>query len=131
MKTFAGCFNASVLCLLCLTGLSACQTLELFSLKNTGKQGDAASTRVSPQLGRQQHAQRLLAQAMEWQRKAASVGGEWRDVQPLIDQAGEAMHQGEYVLAAELAEQALFQAKSGYEQMESQKAVANPAYLFF
>jgi hypothetical protein len=73
----------------------------------------------------------MMESAWEWRRKAASVDGEWRDVGILIEKAEAAAAAGDYARAIDLAEQARFQAEMGYRQMEAQKAVKNPQFLYY
>jgi hypothetical protein len=71
-----------------------------------------------------------LADANAAQKKAASVGGEWRDTGELIKKAEAAAKAGDYAAAKALADKAAFQYKAGYEQARSQKNVGNPRYLY-
>jgi len=71
-----------------------------------------------------------LANANAAQKKAASVGGEWRDTGKLMKKAQEAAKAGDYANAKVLADKASFQYKAGYEQAQSQKNVGNPRYLY-
>ena len=75
--------------------------------------------------------QRMLKEAREWQRKAASVDGEWRDVQSLLEQAEQAAAKGDFRRAIELAESARFQSEMGYRQMRTQERVVNPPFLYY
>ena len=74
---------------------------------------------------------RMLKEAREWQRKAASVDGEWRDVQSLLDRAEQAAASGDFRHAIELAESARFQSEMGYRQMRTQERVVNPPFLYY
>ncbi len=87
--------------------------------------------RQLPEVEEQRSAEQLLVKARDWQRKAASVDGEWRDVGILIDQAEQAAAKGDYRAAMEKAEHARFQAEMGYRQMQAQEKVDNPAFLYF
>lgn len=113
--------------------LGGCETLERLRMGGTSEQPvSSGGTQPSqPEVADQRNAERLLAQARDWQRKAASVDGEWRDVQTFIEQAEQAISRGEYARAIALAEQARFQAEMGYRQMKSQETVDNPPYLHF
>ncbi|MGB5201629.1 MAG: hypothetical protein WBR56_17195 [Sedimenticolaceae bacterium] len=71
-----------------------------------------------------------MADANAAQKKAASVGGEWRDTGKLMKEAQEAAKAGDYAKAKALADKATFQYKAGYEQAQSQKNVGNPRYLY-
>ena len=74
---------------------------------------------------------KLLDEAREWQQKAASVDGEWRDVEPLLQQAEQAAAAGDYRRAIDRAENARFQAEMGYRQMRTQERVVNPPFLYY
>ena len=65
-----------------------------------------------------------------WQRKAASVGGEWSEVNLLLEQAEAAARAQDYLRAKSLADRAREQGALGYEQMKSQPKVENPPYLY-
>ncbi len=56
------------------------------------------------------------------QKKAASVGGEWRDTGKLIKKAEALLAEGKTEKAKKLAEKALRQGILGYEQSEAQTA---------
>ena len=62
-------------------------------------------------------------------KKAASVGGEWRDTGKMIKGARTAAMEGDNAKAGKLAATARFQAESGYEQAMSQKKMGTPSYL--
>jgi hypothetical protein len=74
--------------------------------------------------------QAALAAAKAEQKKAAAVGGEWRDTGKTIKQAEEAAAAGDYAKAKKLADQAAFESRMGQEQAASQVNVGNPAYLY-
>ncbi len=74
---------------------------------------------------------RMLKAAREWQRKAATVDGEWRDVQSLLVRAEQAAVTGDFRRAIELAEAARFQSEMGYRQMQTQERVVNPPFLYY
>ena len=71
-----------------------------------------------------------VANANAAQKKAASVGGEWRDTGKLMEEAQNAAKVGDYAEAKALADKATFQYEAGYEQAKSQKNVGNPRYLY-
>ena len=75
--------------------------------------------------------ERMLGEAREWQRRAAALDGEWRDVEPLIQRAQQAAAERDFAHAVELAESARFQAEMGYRQMKAQEHVGNPPYLYY
>jgi hypothetical protein len=62
-----------------------------------------------------------LTAAKSAQKKAAAVGGEWRDIGKMLKEAEAASKSGDYVKAVTLANQAKLQGEAGYEQTESQK----------
>ncbi len=64
---------------------------------------------------------KAFAEAKMWQKKAASVGGEWRDVGKFLQQAEAAAQKGDFETAVKLAETARFQAEMGYKQALEQK----------
>ena len=72
----------------------------------------------------------LLSAAKAAQKKASSVGGEWRDVGKFIKEAEQAAADGDFDRAKKLARKAKTQSELGYEQAVSQKGKAgNPSYL--
>lgn len=70
----------------------------------------------------------LISQAEAAQKKAKSVGGEWRDTGDLIKDAKEANEKGDAEKAMSLAKRAKFESEMGIKQAESQ-AKAGP-WLF-
>jgi hypothetical protein len=73
----------------------------------------------------------MIDEAKLWQARAASVDGEWRDVQALIDAAEAALEKRDYATALEHAESARFQSEMGFRQMRAQEQVVNPLFLYF
>lgn len=72
----------------------------------------------------------VLSVAKAAQKKAGSVGGEWRDVAKFIKEAEQAAADGDFDQAKKLAQKARAQSELGYEQAVSQKGKAgNPSYL--
>lgn len=67
--------------------------------------------------------------AEEARKKAASVGGEWRDIGKFMKKAKAAAEAKDYGKAMKLAKKVKFQAEAGYKQAMSQKGVGNPKYL--
>ncbi len=63
----------------------------------------------------------LIKQATTENKKAAEVGGLWRDANKMLDKAAAAMKKGDVKKAGELAKQALAQGKLGQAQAEAQK----------
>lgn len=71
--------------------------------------------------------QAAIEAAIQAQKKAASVGYEWRDTQKLIDEAKDAAKKGENDKAVKLADKARKQGEMAYQQSEAQKN-AGPRY---
>lgn len=74
--------------------------------------------------------QAAMAAAMAEQKKAAEVGGEWRDTGKVIKQAESAAAAGDFAKAKQLADQAADESRLGREQAASQVNVGNPSYLY-
>ncbi len=73
---------------------------------------------------------KLLSEAKAAQKKANSVGGEWRDVGLFIQNAEKAAKEGKLEEATKLATKAKIQSELGYEQAVAQKGkVKLPSYL--
>ncbi len=70
-----------------------------------------------------------IAAAEAARKKAASVGGEWRDTGKLIKKARAAAEKGENEKAVKLAKEARKQAELGYQQAMDQKNAGIPAYM--
>ncbi|MGV6859338.1 MAG: SoxXA-binding protein [bacterium] len=64
-----------------------------------------------------------ISAAAAAQKKAASVGGEWRDIGKMIKKAKALAKEGKTDKAIKLAEKAKMQGELGYEQIVSQKNV--------
>ncbi|MBF0263939.1 MAG: SoxXA-binding protein [Gammaproteobacteria bacterium] len=64
-------------------------------------------------------------------KRAASVGGEWRDTAKFIKQAHAAVKAGKCHKAEALAKKALMEGQLGYEQAMSQKELKMPGYFKF
>ena len=73
--------------------------------------------------------EQTLTAAREARKKAAAVGGEWRDIGKFLEQAEQAAAKGDFATANELAEKARKQGELGYEQAMSQKDVRLPGYM--
>jgi len=73
--------------------------------------------------------EKVLTAAREARKKAAAVGGEWRDIGKFLEQAEQAAAKGDFATANQLAEKARKQGKLGYEQAMSQKDAGLPAYM--
>ena len=71
----------------------------------------------------------LAAEAKAAKKKAASVGGEWRDIGKFLKKAEEAAGKEDYATAIKLAKKAKFQSEAGYEQAMAQQTLVMPSYL--
>lgn len=73
----------------------------------------------------------VIAKAKDAQKKAASVGGEWRDVGKFIKKAEAAAKDGKAEKAMKLAKKALQQSEDGHKQATKQLEVAKdfPDYM--
>jgi hypothetical protein len=74
-------------------------------------------------------AESLIAAAEEARKRAASVGGEWRDTADMIKSARTLAGAGEFDKAIEAASAAKFQAERGYEQAMAEKDADFPSYM--
>lgn len=84
----------------------------------TAEEGDKAA-----------QAESLIAAAEEARKKAASVGGEWRDTAKMIKNAQTLAGAGEFDEAIKAAAAAKFQAERGYEQAMDEKDAGFPDYM--
>jgi hypothetical protein len=75
----------------------------------------AAGAKTAPPATKESY-EMAMAAAKDAQMQAASVGGEWRDVQKFLNQAELAAENGDYAKAVKLADKAKFQCKMGYKQ---------------
>lgn len=74
--------------------------------------------------------EKVINEATAAQKRANEIGGEWRDVQKLIDGATKAMLAGNKGEALKLAKTAKTQSELGYQQALSQKGkIQIPSYL--
>ncbi len=64
--------------------------------------------------------------AVAAKKKAASVGGEWRDTGKILKKAKTLAKSGDYEAAIKLARKAEHQGHQGYEQMVSQAGKVGP-----
>jgi len=70
-----------------------------------------------------------MTEAMAAKKKAASVGGEWRDIGKFLKKAKKAAKKGKMKKAMKLVKKAKWQAEEGYKQAMAQKVVPLPPYL--
>ncbi|MFK5894740.1 MAG: SoxXA-binding protein [Pseudomonadota bacterium] len=73
----------------------------------------------------------LIAHAEVLRKKAASVGGEWRDTGKFIKQAKKFQKEGKCEKAIKSAKKAINEAEMGYKQMMAQKELKMPGYFKF
>ncbi|MFK5986722.1 MAG: SoxXA-binding protein [Pseudomonadota bacterium] len=73
----------------------------------------------------------LIAHAEILKKKAASVGGEWRDTGKFIKQAKKYQKEGQCEKAIKSAKKAISEAEMGYQQAVSQKELKMPGYFKF
>ena len=73
----------------------------------------------------------LIAKAEVARKKAASVGGEWRDTAKLIKQAKKYQKEGRCEKAIKVIKQAIMEAEMGYQQATQQKDSYLPGYFKF
>ena len=112
-----------------LTTLSAC-TKEMTKTDTADKAAAPAAAAPAPAGSGQEAYEAALAAAKAEIKKAAAVGGEWRDTGKILKEAEKAAAEGNYDTATKMAEKAKFQAIKGQEQAASQVNVGNPAYLY-
>jgi hypothetical protein len=74
-------------------------------------------------------AESMIAAAEAARKKAADVGGEWRDVGKMIKSAQTSLGAGEYDKAIKAASAAKFHAERGYEQAMAEKDADMPDYM--
>jgi len=74
-------------------------------------------------------AEAMINDAEKAREKAASVGGEWRDVGGLIKEAKTLAGAGEFDKAIEVASAAKFQSERGYEQALAERNADFPDYM--
>jgi hypothetical protein len=74
-------------------------------------------------------AEAMIKAAEEAQAKAASVGGEWRDVADMIKSAKTLAGAGEFDEAIEVASTAKFHSERGYEQSLHERNADFPDYM--
>lgn len=73
--------------------------------------------------------EKALAAAEAARKKAASVGGEWRDTGKFLKKAEATASEGDYTKAMKLAEKARRQGELGYEQALQEKDAGIPDYM--
>ncbi|HPQ23682.1 MAG: SoxXA-binding protein [Chromatiaceae bacterium] len=108
--------------------LVAAITTFAFGIVGCAQQGTKEA--AAPATGDKGAYESALAAAKNEQKKAAAVGGEWRDTGKVLQSAEEAAAKGDYATAKKLADKAAFEGRMGQEQAASQVGVGNPAYLY-
>jgi len=93
------------------------------------EKAESASAPATVATGSAAEYEEAITAAKAAQKKAASVGGEWRDVGKMIKEAGKAADAGDYAKATELATLARKHSELGYEQMMAQQKIENPDYM--
>lgn len=73
--------------------------------------------------------EKAITAAQEARKKAAAVGGEWRDIGKFLKEAEQAAKKGDFATANKLVEKAKQQGELGYEQAMNQKGVGLPEYM--
>jgi rhodanese-related sulfurtransferase len=73
--------------------------------------------------------EKAVAAAEESRKKAALVGGEWRDIGKFLKEAEALAKGGDYATAMKLVEKAKKQGELGYEQAMAQKDASFPDYM--
>jgi hypothetical protein len=73
--------------------------------------------------------QAAIEKADAARKKAASVGGEWRDTGKIIKQAQTAAKEGDYTTALKLANDAYRQGELGYQQATAEQNAGFPSYM--
>ncbi len=74
-------------------------------------------------------ADQAIADAEAARKKAASVGGEWRDTGSMIKEAQDLVKSGEFDKAIKLANEAKLQGEMGYKQALAEKNASFPSYV--
>jgi hypothetical protein len=74
-------------------------------------------------------AERAIADAEAARKKAASIGGEWRDTGKMLKEAEEALKTGEFDKAIKLASQAKRQGELGHAQALAEKDADFPSFM--
>jgi len=87
--------------------------------------GDSAPADPGAKAG----AEQAIADAEAARKKAASVGGEWRDTAKMIKEAQDLVKSGEYDKAIKLANKAKRQGELGYAQSMAEKNAGFPSYM--
>jgi hypothetical protein len=103
------------------------QYTKAIELANQAMKEDAFSAPADP--GAKAGAEQAIADAEAARKKAASVGGEWRDTAKMIKEAQDLVKSGEYDKAIKLANSAKRQGELGYAQSLAEKNAGFPSYM--
>ncbi len=124
--------NKSVL----YSALALCGSLAITGCATTSGSGDdkvgaemKAMEQSVEKTADKAHYEAVMAEAEAARKKAASVGGEWRDTGKILKSAATAAGKGDYATAIKLAKKAKRQGELGYEQAMAEKGAGNPPYL--
>jgi hypothetical protein len=90
---------------------------------------DALGGETPAEQNKEALANAMIKSAEAAREKAASVGGEWRDVGDMLKSAKTLAGAGDFDKAMEVASAAKFQAEKGYEQAMAEKNADFPVYM--
>lgn len=113
-----------------LVALSGCASNDMNKTMETAKtMAMPKAAPVTAVTGSAAAYEAALSAAKAEQKKAAAVGGEWRDTGKVLKKAEEAAAAGDYAKATNLADRARFESEMGQQQAAEQVNVGNPGYL--
>ena len=90
---------------------------------------DALGGETPAEQNKEELANAMIKSAEAAREKAASVGGEWRDVGDMLKSAKTLAGAGDFDKAMEVASAAKFQSEKGYEQAMAEKNADFPVYM--
>lgn len=90
---------------------------------------EQATKEVKPDVALNRQADQAIKAAEQARKKAASVGGEWRDTAEMIQEAQGLEKSGEFKESIALADKARRQGELGYEQAMQEKDADFPSYV--
>jgi hypothetical protein len=90
---------------------------------------EASEGEIDVDQNQEQVAKAMIEAAEQARAKAADVGGEWRDVGAMLDEARALVKAGDFDQAVEVAATAKFQSERGYEQAMAEKDAGFPEYM--
>jgi hypothetical protein len=110
--------------------MGMCAMLALSACAQTEDKMDADIAKAVPEKTKEQIMfDQAYSEAEAARKKAASVGGEWRDTKKIMKKAEDAAAKGDYATAIKLSETARTQGELGYIQAMDEKDAGNPSYL--